>query len=72
MKDERSIAIQIVEKLRQGQPPKRGVDRYSVGHEKLIDGIKRYHLDGIENRGIIRFISGSWGSGKTHFFRLFT
>lgn len=67
---ERSIPIQVIEQLRKGIPPERGVDLYSVGNEKLIDGVKRYHLSGIEERGIIRFISGSWGAGKTHFFRL--
>ena len=61
---------QIIESLRRGTPPERGVDLYSVGHEKLIEGIKKFHLSKISNRGIIRFISGSWGAGKTHFFRL--
>ncbi|MEA5476733.1 BREX system ATP-binding domain-containing protein [Pseudanabaena galeata UHCC 0370] len=61
---------QIIESLRRGIPPERGVYLYSVGHEKLIEGIKRHHLSRISNRGIIRFISGSWGAGKTHFFRL--
>jgi len=42
---------------------------YSVGNEKLLEGIKKFHLSGVGDRGIIRFISGSWGSGKTHFFR---
>lgn len=64
------ISTQVVESLRKGIPPQRGVDMYSVGNEKLIEGIKKYHLSGIADRGIIRFISGSWGAGKTHFFRL--
>lgn len=67
---EERIATQIVESLRKGIPPMRGVDKYSVGNEKLIQGIKKYQLNGIKERGIIRFLSGSWGSGKTHFFRL--
>lgn len=67
---DKKIATQVVESLRKGIPPQRGVDLYSVGNEKLIDGIKKYHLSGIGDRGIIRFISGSWGAGKTHFFRL--
>ena len=41
-----------------------------MGNEKLIEGIKRHHLVSVERRGIIRFINGSWGAGKTHFFRL--
>lgn len=40
-----------------------------MGNEKLMDGLKRFHLSGIAERGIIRFVSGSWGAGKTHFFR---
>jgi len=68
--DARIVATQVVESLRKGIPPQRGVDLYSVGNEKLIDGIKKYHLSGIGDRGIIRFLSGSWGAGKTHFFRL--
>jgi hypothetical protein len=63
-------AILVIEALRKGLPPQRGVDLYSVGSEKLIEGIKKFHLSGISERGIIRFINGSWGAGKTHFFRL--
>lgn len=64
------LAIQVSESLRKGIPPQRGVDLYSVGNEKLIEGIKKHHLSGIGERGIIRFVSGPWGAGKTHFFRL--
>lgn len=67
---EQRLAIQVSESLRKGIPPERGADLYSVGNEKLIEGIKKFHLSGIEERGIIRFLSGSWGAGKTHFFRL--
>lgn len=67
---EQHIATQVVESLRKGTPPQRGVDLYSVGNDKLIAGIKKFHLSGIEEKGLIRFLSGSWGAGKTHFFRL--
>lgn len=67
--DKTAISTQVVESLRKGTPPQRGVDLYSVGNEKLIEGVKKYHLTGIAHRGIIRFVSGSWGAGKTHFFR---
>ncbi len=67
---QQNLAIQVSESLRKGIPPQRGVDLYSVGNEKLIEGIKQRHIHGIGERGIIRFISGSWGAGKTHFFRL--
>lgn len=63
-------ATLVIEALRKGIPPQRGVALYSVGNEKLIEGIKKFHLSGINDRGIIRFINGSWGAGKTHFFRL--
>lgn len=66
----RALESQIIESLRNGIPPQRGVDRYSVGNERLIDGIRKYHLSQIGDVGKIRFISGSWGSGKTHFFRI--
>jgi hypothetical protein len=65
-----SLAPKIIESLRRGLPPQRGVQQYAVGHDKLIAGVKRFHLDSLDNQGIIRFVSGSWGAGKTHFFRL--
>ncbi len=34
-----------------------------------MEGVRKFHLTGIADRGIIRFVSGSWGAGKTHFFR---
>ena len=64
------VASQAIEALRNGIPPQRGTQLYSVGHEKLIDGIKKFHLSQIGEVGKIRFVSGSWGAGKTHFFRL--
>jgi hypothetical protein len=67
--NEQQLCTQIVESLRTGIPPRRGINQYSVGNEKLIEGVKRFHLSGIGDRGIIRFVSGSWGAGKTHFFR---
>jgi hypothetical protein len=65
-----SVANQVIESLRRGLPPQRGTRYYAVGHDKLIQGVRRFHLSGISDKGIIRFVSGSWGSGKTHFFRL--
>jgi hypothetical protein len=67
---ETAIANQVIESLRRGLPPQRGTGSYAVGHDKLIGGIRRFHLGGISDKGIIRFVSGSWGAGKTHFFRL--
>ena len=70
MQLDRRLARQIIEALRKGIPPERGTSFYSVGDEKLIESIKNEYLEDIKDKGIIRFISGSWGSGKTHFFRL--
>jgi hypothetical protein len=67
---DKSTANLVIESLRKGLPPQRGTRHYAVGHEKLVTGIKTHHLNGIEDKGIIRFICGSWGAGKTHFFRL--
>lgn len=64
------LAQEIVESLRKGQPPRRGVCHFSVGHEKLLEGIRVRHMNEGGDRGIIRFVSGSWGAGKTHFCRL--
>lgn len=68
--DEQETCRNIIGQLRQGVPPELGVERYSVGHEALLDGFKKYLLSGASSSGIIRFVSGSWGSGKTHLFRL--
>jgi len=70
MNIDNALASKIVESLRTGIPPQKGVDLYSVGNEKIIDGIKQFHFPHMQNQGKFRFVSGSWGSGKTHFFRL--
>lgn len=67
---DRSLALDIIESLHKGVPPQRGVELYSTGNEKLLEGIKQEHLGTIDAFGKIRFVSGSWGAGKTHFFRL--
>ncbi|MGB9666888.1 MAG: BREX system ATP-binding domain-containing protein [Candidatus Cryosericum sp.] len=67
---EQETCQNIINQLRQGVPPELGVERYSVGHEDLMDGFKKYLLSGARSSGVIRFVSGSWGSGKTHLFRL--
>jgi len=63
-------AEEIIENLRRGIPPKSYVSRYSTGHEAILRDIRKRHLESQATRGKIRFISGSWGSGKTHFLRL--
>ena len=62
----------LIEQLRRGTPPARNVSLYSAGHEKLLTTVRRRHLEPDPVAGKIRFVHGSWGSGKTHFFRLVT
>jgi hypothetical protein len=60
----------IVEELRKGIPPRRFVSLYSVGEDEFLEGVRQRHLESASGAGRIRFISGSWGAGKTHFLRL--
>jgi hypothetical protein len=63
-------ADEVVESLRSGVPPKRFVSSYSAGLDDFVAKVRRRHLDARSSRGRIRFLSGSWGSGKTHLLRL--
>lgn len=63
-------AASVIESLRNGQPPKRFVSSYSVGTDSFIDDVRYEHLESGTMFGRIRFVSGTWGSGKTHFLRL--
>ena len=61
-------AIDIIESLRKGIPPRRGVNEYSAGNDDFLNQIQSRHLQNVPGlSGKIRFISGSWGSGKSHF-----
>lgn len=64
------LELKVIEKLRMGTPPERGAELYSVGYGALVEGVERHHLSALEGFGKIRFVCGSYGSGKTHFFRL--
>ncbi len=65
---EQSDAEQIIEGLRTGIPPKYGSKEYSAGNEAFLEQVRRRHLNAAPGaRGKIRFVSGSWGSGKSHF-----
>lgn len=70
MGNKQKEAKAIIGSLRKGIPPQKGVSKYSVGYDKLLRGIENNILPDIEDQGIIRFANGSWGAGKTHFFRL--
>lgn len=60
----------IIEKLRSGLPPRRYASLYSSGLERFVGNVRKQHLERRSSSGRIRFVSGSWGSGKTHLFRL--
>lgn len=64
------IAEDIIGSLRSGIPPKRHTRAYSAGSDDFLKNVRKRHLDSKSTQGRIRFISGSWGSGKTHFLRL--
>lgn len=66
---EATLALEIINSLGDGKPPYRGVEYYSVGHEELLEGVRARHLESPSKRGKIRFVCGSWGSGKSHFLR---
>jgi hypothetical protein len=65
-------AQDILEQLAGGTPPHKYVSLYSAGDRRFLTNVRRLHLDPDPVGGKIRFVQGSWGSGKTHFFRLLT
>lgn len=62
-------AEEVIESLRTGIPPHRNVSSYAAGTDFVTAVTKRHLAPGIDS-GKIRFVSGSWGAGKTHFFRM--
>lgn len=66
---DQATAEQIIESLRRGVPPRRGVSLYATGTD-FAEKVRDRHLSREINAGRIRFVGGSWGAGKTHFFRL--
>jgi hypothetical protein len=66
---DQATAEQIIESLRRGVPPRRGVSRYATGTD-FVEKVRDRHLSKEITAGKIRFVGGSWGAGKTHFFRL--
>lgn len=66
---DQAAAEQIIESLRRGVPPRRGVSQYATATD-FVEKVRDRHLSREINAGKIRFVGGSWGAGKTHFFRL--
>jgi len=63
---ESKISKEIVSSLRNGAAPNKGIMRFSVGRENILKEIKR-ELNEVENgKSKLRFINGTFGSGKTH------
>ena len=60
-------ALEVIESLRKGIPPKRYTSRYTSGTEDFLTKVRKFHLESASTRGKLRFVSGSWGAGKTHF-----
>ena len=67
---ESAAAEDIIESLRAGIPPQRFTSTYASGNERFLGNVRARHLESHSPRGKIRFVSGSWGAGKTHFLRL--
>lgn len=63
-------ALEVIESLRKGIPPKRYTSSYTAGTEDFLKKVRSFHLEGASTRGKLRFVSGSWGEGKTHLLRL--
>jgi hypothetical protein len=62
-------ADSMIEELRLGKPARRYVSRYSAGNEHFLQSVVERHLKGPSPRGKIRFVSGNFGMGKTHFLQ---
>ena len=63
-------AERMIETLRLGIPSRKYASAYSRGNESFLANVQKRHLDSGLIGGKIRFISGGYGSGKTHFLRL--
>lgn len=68
--NQQELAELVITSLRKGIPPQRGFQLYSVGYDKLMKGVKKHHMRQIKRQGLILFINGANGAGKTHLFRL--
>ena len=64
-------AEEIIASLRKGVPPEKGAELYSVGRKDLLAYFNQIFGE-LRNKGIsdIKFVSGDWGRGKSHFLDL--
>lgn len=60
------LATEIISALRHGVTPDKGILKFSVGREEILNLIKQ-DLRHVENgNSKLRFLNGCYGSGKTH------
>ena len=59
-------AESVISSLRSGTVPSRFVSSYSADND-FATRVSARHFKGEYEQGKIRFVSGNWGSGKTHF-----
>jgi hypothetical protein len=59
-------AESVISSLRSGTVPNRFVSSYSASDD-FATRVSSRHFRGEYEQGKIRFVSGNWGSGKTHF-----
>jgi len=64
-------AEEIIAAIRKGVPPEKGAELYSIGRDDLLSYFDQT-FEALKNKGIsdIKFISGDWGRGKSHFLDL--
>ncbi len=64
-------AEEIIAAVRKGVPPEKGAELYSVGRDELLLYFNQT-FEALKNKGIsdVKFISGDWGRGKSHFLDL--
>ncbi|MCL2325275.1 MAG: ATP-binding protein [Proteobacteria bacterium] len=60
----------VIDALRNGVTPVKGVDHVTVGRDKEIDSFKRNVAKIKEDGAAFRFIIGEYGAGKSHFLHL--
>ena len=58
-------AQHIFQRLRDGAVPDKGLDHFAVGTEKPRAELKRIMELAIQNEGLIKFLRGGYGCGKT-------
>ena len=64
------IAKMILSPLQEfGTPPKFGLEHFSTGFEEIFFHLEKFYLQDLIQKGgsTFKLVSGTYGSGKTHF-----